>query len=705
MILRTVLSVALIAVTATAQKVGYDEFTTMLSQAQRLNDAKTLDRAVKENSVHTLSHYRGLVLGMLSGKAQPDNEEQRRLLREAWTRSFSGRTLERLDRWLQEVGETALRNDEKAQQALNQAYAEMDRLSRNKVSDRRPYEALRDSLLEISRAFETIGNALGAADAWGVIGTVYVAIPSPTLDDKREAISAIARFLEHRDSWDWKTDDFYLKNANWLKAERERLKADEASAEKRRAEGYGDNVRGTAAYLVPDADASEIKVPVKFDVWTKPKADMCVQGGPIPMMWPRIDVSETGPTAFQWFKGAGLFLVRPGATKYGVTLDGSEVDLKKNKFTPVTAGNKPKKPNEFFLDAEETRPYAMWMFTGGSQEAFQGYNQNLEPQPERATVYYKSAGSWSAEIDGVDVVIFDDNNNGKIFEEDPFEYGLSNRHIGAGPGDEVRIPAYDGMKIGKEPERPYSSWVEIGQTWYHLRGHDGGTSLGVRKTNPEYFKTGTIQLEWAGPKAAAPEVVIVEGEGDFATARFNLADGDPVEVPAGRYRLTYGRVVSGKPPRALTCDIFGGAFEPVAVEEGKNAVVALGEPFHVDFDREGSGDKVKINALKMRVRGRGGELYVHINGAAPAPEVVTAKSEDGKGAKVLGEFVNLTDPEMAGRLANANSTLGSHVGFYPVVKGDAEGSLELEVSVPRGQLLGLRQNKNKLFGKLEPVWK
>ena len=131
----------------------------------------------------------------------------------------------------------------------------------------------------------------------------------------------------------------------------------------------------------------------------------------------------------------------------------------------------------------------------------------------------------------------------------------------------------------------------------------------------------------------------------------------------------------------------------------------LPAPFTLDFAREGNGDNVEINSLKMRVYGKAGELYSHINGAAPAPEVVAAKAQDGKGAKVVGGFIPITNGDLANSIANQNTKLGIQVGFYPVVKGDAKGSTVLEVKVSRGFKVGLRQNKNKLFGKLVPVFK
>lgn len=692
-----------LAAAAPAQKDSYDEYTQAITQAIRLGDEKRLDKAVRDNPVHTVSHYRGLVLSMLRDP-NVENVDDRRALEQSWERVYEGRTLDFMNRWLQTLDQSALRQYDNAQKALAQAYAELARLEREKIGDRGPYLALIESLRKIAQLFEQIGDPLDASDAWGMVTRVYTVIPDRTLEDRKEGVFAMERFMEHRKSWQWTKDSYYLQNQNWLKAEKESLEEADAAVEKRKAEGYAGETRGVDAYLVPDADEKEIVGDLEFELLTKLKTDMCMQGGPIPMQWAAVTVQEAGPARFPWFTGADIFLVRPGANDYGITLDGTEPDPKKNHFVEIEVASKVRDPSEFELDAAGNVPYAMWFFVGGSQETYQGINQNLAPTREAAVVYYKSASSWVTDVDGTEVTFYDDNSNGKLFEEDPYAYGLKDRNIGAGPDQEVAVPAYDSMKIGRGPVQPYSQWVKIEDTWYHVRGKDDGTKVGFRPTNPEYFKTGSIQLDWSGGRSTEPAVLIVQGYGDFANARFDVSSGKPVEVPVGEYEVTYGRIESGKGARMMTANIFPGELERITVKEGETTDLELGAPFRLDFAKKGGDMEVEIDALTIRVRGRGGEVYTHINGAAPAPEVLVARSEDGKGAREQGEFVPIRDPETMNAVSQRHTELGSHVGFYPIPKGST-GETVLKVHVPTGHFVGLQEKKNKLFGKLEPIFK
>jgi hypothetical protein len=703
LLLLTLLALCALRAPLAAQKDTYDAFLEALTQSVRVGDEKRLDKAVRENPIHTVAHYRGLVLTMVRDPAA-DNAKDRQALEAAWERVYEGRTLDYLSRWLQQADASTLKTYDKAQQALAQAYGELARLQRDKVADRKTWEALRDSLMRIAEAFDQIGDPLDAADAWGVIARVYSEIPERNLTDRKDGVFAIEQFLALRGRWQWTKDTYYLQNQNWLKAERERLAEEQAAADKRQGEGYDGPVKGVEAYLVPDADAKELSAALRFEVAAKPRTDMCAQGGPVPMLWPAVTVLNGGPAAFQWFKGADIFLVRPGNMDFGVTLVGTEADLSKNPFTEVEVGSKLKKPSEFALDREGRRPYAMWFFVGSAQEPYMGINQNLEPTRESAVVYYKSAASWVAEVAGEEITFYDDNSNGKLFEDDPYAYGLKDRNLGAGPDEEVAVPAYDGMKIGKGDAQPYSEWVKVGEHWYHVRGKDDGTGVGLRPVNPEYFSTGMLELDWGGAKGTEPAVLIVQGRGDFRGARFDLSGGKPVEVPVGDYELSFGRIESGKGARIMTANVFPGSFERVKVEAGKTTTIALGAPFHLDFQKAGTETEVEIDAVGIRIRGRAGELYTHVNGAAPAPHVLIARSDDGKGAREAGEFVPIRDPETLNLVSNGQRTLGSHVGFYPIPKG-SRGETRLKLAVPPGHFVGLQEKKNKLFGKLDPIFK
>ena len=689
-----------------AQKVSYDEFAQAITQALRLDDTKGLDRAVKENSIHTVGHFRALVVGAVNdSSAAQRTEAERTALKASWLRVFDGRTLELVERWVHSLDGSSMRSIDRSKQALGQAYTEFFRLRDDKVRERKLWDGLAETLRTIGSNLEAKGDQVNAADAYGLLSQVYDSIVDKGLDDRRQVLVALGQFESLRRSCDWVKDDHFLRNHNFLEAEKERLKLDEAAAEKRAGEGYGGEVRGADAYLVPDADNLEKIVDLEFEMVTKAKDDIAANAGPVPPKWLAVSVLNSGPEKMLWFKARDLFIVRPGNNKFGITLDGSEPDLRKNPFLEIEANSKLKKPSMFWLDEDKTRPYAMWFFVGGASEPFQGLSHNLEPYEQggvkKATVYYKSAASWVANVDGTKVVLYDDNGSGGLFEVDPFEFGLKDRNLGAGPDDEVSVPALDAMQIDRGGVGPFSSWAKIGDQWYHLRGQDGGTKLGLRATNPEYFKTGMLELDWSGAKNIRPKVLVVQGSGDFQGARFEIADGKPVEVPASEYTVVYGRIELKQGGKLVTAEIFPGEAPAVTVVGGETAKLALGAPFHIDFAKELNGGKLSIDSTRFRVRGVAGELYARLNGCAVTPSVMVSRSEDGKGAREMGQFVAIPDADVLNKLSTKfQNTLNNNVGYYPIPKGEDDTTV-LEIAVPDGSFVGLLDKKNKFFGKID----
>ncbi len=702
--IHTILSVLLCLIPLAAQSLSYEDYITEFAQAVRLKNEKGVDRILKKNTPHVLRHFQEIVRTEIArGEA---NLNSKQALFDSWKRVFDSETLQKAERWMQTLDREKWKSIDHSARQLVKGYGQKADLERQKSQDRKVYDTLIANATTLAQQFSVYGDVVNAAETWALIQQTYGKIPQQTLDDRREAVAAAERYLEERQKWDYTKDDYYKAYQNFVKGEKEKIKDEEKRASKRSSEGYGDDVKGAGAYLMPDADKSEIVVPLVFKVQKKPnRIDMSLQGGPVPMLWPVVSIKKTGPTKLPWFTRTGLYMVRPGSNKFGVTLNGSETNLKKNPFTKAFAASKLKTPTKFFLDENGKIPYALWFFVAGTQQPYQGMNQNLAPTKESATIYYKCAGSWTAEVDGVPITFYDDNSNGKLFEEDPFAYGYADRTIGSDSSEEVKLPVFDGMKIGKGTIQPFSSWVKVGESWMHLREQGGGLKLGVRKTNPEYLKSGTIQFVWKGSKSAKPSVLVVQGVGDFADARFNIADGKPMEVPVGKYELIFGRIVQGKGARMMTATIVGGKAEAITVEAGKVAKLTLGAPFKIDFKRGGTGVDVVVNSHRIKVYGVGGELYTHLNGAVAAADVMVAKDKTGKGAKSVASFIAITDADIANVVAKQDPNLRSYVGFYPVAKGDAKGTSKVKFKVKKGQVIGLSQKKNKMFGKLLPIWK
>ena len=374
----------------------------------------------------------------------------------------------------------------------------------------------------------------------------------------------------------------------------------------------------------------------------------------------------------------------------------------------VAAGTKPK-ATQFYLDTDRKRPYAMWFYTASDREFVYQGELNLMPAPIQAPVFYKSAGSWVAQIKGETVTFYDDTSDGVLFQTEPYKRGLKLYNLGQ-PTDGVAGPLFDSMRIGggKAPRVPYSEFVKLGEEWFHLRGVDEGTKVGVRPLNPEYFKTGKVQLKWGGGKKTQPAFLAIKGRGQIATAMFDVGSGKEIEVPAGAYEICFGRVISGKGSRSQMASIFRGKAEPFQVEAGKLFTLEMGAPFALEFQRGGNDKEVEIEAPKITLHDRSGAVYADLFNAVLYPEVVASRSETGKGAKVIGEFIRMNDPEFVDAASRKEEwkNLGRGVIAFPRPKGSRRGDMTLKAKLPfKDAKVGLRIKRHPLFGKIGSEFK
>lgn len=691
----------LVAVAAPrAQQPTYEQFVQELTKTIESKNANSLGDLLKKNQALTLTYFHEICL---KHRRAPEEvpAELIETLKAGWQFGCGTSTLDSYERYLSRRSDQAQRDETIARTAEPDAFELFERAKAEKT--RVACQAAVDAAKKLATTYDAQGQAVFAANMWSLAGAAAELVPDRTPEDHEAIVEYYRKFLIARDKWQWTTDGEYGRIKDWLTKQAEQKQEMEEAAEKRKEEGYSEHVTGVDAMVVPTAP--EEVADLTFEVIKKPHVSPFVRGGPSPITWVAAAVQGTGPAKIPYFTASDLFLVRPNAGKFGVTFDGTELDLDKNPWQQISPSTR-FKPTLFHLDAAKTRPYAMWFYLGSDSELLYGMPQNLAPQEESATVYYRSASSWKATIADQTITFFDDNANGKLFEEDPLAYGLRDRTRIANSRDGEPVAAYDGMSIGdSEHVVPLSTFVKLETGWFHLRPTDEGKKVGARPLNPEYFKVGQLQLKWVGAPAPKPEVLVIQGEGDFSGACFDISSDKPLEVPAGRYTLTYGRIVSGKGGRGSEADVYAGAMEPIIVNPGETATVTLGGPFKIDFERKVEGEEVVIDALKITVVGVSGEIYGRINGAPPVPEVLAAKTPDGKGAKTIGEFVAMDEDGLL-NAANRYPNMSLDVGFFPMPKGEHDGELVLKVKPPfPDALIGLRQKKNKLFGKLDPIFK
>ena len=449
------------AVPVLAAQDPYQAFAAAFGKAVEYNDTKNIDAAIRKHPREAAQYFGDVMWTWLSS----EDEGNRKLLdalKEGWARSFDGsETLERVERLCGAAdGQTAKLLAE-GRGTLRQVWNHYNEARKNQ--NRKDWENARDGALNLAKTFEQLGHGLLASECWDLAQQISNNIPEKTLDDRRDAVFASEQFLEKRKSWQFTEDTTYKQHFVWLRSERSIVAGKENELKRRADAGYSADVTGADALVLPDAQ--EAIVDLQFAPISKLHPSTFARAGSAPPLWLATQVKETGPSQIAWFKSRPLFLVRPGSNKFGVTIDGGEADLDKNPWQKIETSTK-YKPSTFYLGESKENPYAMWFFTGSAQEPLFGLTHNLEPQKDTATVFYRSAASWKGTVHEQEIVLFDDNCNGTLFEADPFKLGLMDRALGE---DETPVAAFDSMKIGKAPPQPWSDYAKIGDKWYHLR--------------------------------------------------------------------------------------------------------------------------------------------------------------------------------------------------------------------------------------------
>lgn len=676
---------------------SYAQFVADFQKAQQFKDDKLLDRSLQVNSRAVLELYCSLAREWRN--AAPEASDKARaqmdLLLASWKRVFKSATLDKIERYYASADNTVLKQLDTNQTAFE---VTQRNLATAQSAKRRPdLEAAKDTLWKLAETYERLGHNLRASEAWEKVAVAMNALPDMTLAERRDAVFALERYKDMREGWEFTEEPLYKQNMAWLKATKADLESTEKRSKEREAKGVQGDAKGPDA--VVDPKGAEIIADLTFEAMKADIEDCFIGGGVVMPNWQVVAVEGDVAKQIAYFQASQLFAARIGG-KYYVS---PTADSPATKGTLITPSAKPK-PSHFWLDDKKTKPYAMWFFVGTDKEPYMGLEQNLLPSDTRALLYYKSAASYKTQVNGEDVVFYDSNADGRLMTPDPYGFGLSTVTVDI--GNTTAVPAYDAMQIGKKGSiQPFSSYAKIGDRWFHLRAAKDGTAVSARPVIPEFFKTGTLQMKWTGPKTTLVQCMVVRGEGDLGVAAFNLASGKPIEVPAGMYAIDYGRIAEAKAGVWQTADVFKGKSEAIVVKPGEATVVTIGAPFTFDFDKASSGADTEVNTHKVKVLGAAHEHYANLNGCVPEIEVLFAKDSKGKGAKPVGMLVPVTDQETAAKLVLDFKEIGYQCPLFPVVKG-AKERLTILRFTPQGEgFVGMRAPKAKLFGKIDSTWK
>jgi len=371
-------------------------------------------------------------------------------------------------------------------------------------------------------------------------------------------------------------------------------------------------------------------------------------------------------------------VIREGANKVLVDVDG---DGKGDVEIPVTGKIN---PVEITLgQGAARRKWAFLATVGTEQDTYQGVRPyNLAPAMEQMLLYIAPAASIVGNVAGTRVQIFDDNLDGRFgsppkgwaytgLREQDFQYDV------------------DTIRIGdSERAVPWSELVEVGPDWYEFHANDSGTDVTVQKTS---IKTGTIKLDCKGYE---PDFLIVRGRDKIANVFLDVAAGGSkgVAVPTGTYELFFGRASKGKRDQTAKALIVPTPVTPPCrVEAGKAATIQLGEPFLFDFSLKQDDQSVTIEGKSILVTGRGKETYQRLWNCAVQPAINVRKAGTTKDSEE-GKMRTAQTQEQA-------RDLGYLTLWYPI-----------DVTLPKKKEgekveVQLTEKKNKLFGKIESVWK
>jgi hypothetical protein len=332
-------------------------------------------------------------------------------------------------------------------------------------------------------------------------------------------------------------------------------------------------------------------------------------------------------------------------------------------------------------EGESKREWALLTKTGVAKDNYQSIEMNLEPSDDYLNIYIVAAGSVVGMVGDTPIRVIDDNLDG-VYGSIPTTWG----HVGMSEGNFQ--PEMDSMVIGTSKHAtPWSEYTKIGDNWYRLEATRGGIHL---TATPVTLRTGFLKLKYKGPSLS---YMVVKGANDFENSYYDLSSGKPVEVPLGRYTLYFGMISKGKKKQLMKAVVVPGEDTGSwdILEEGGEQTIELGAPFGFDFKAEIDDREILVSGTSVVVVGRGGERYERVWGAVPRPGVSYRKAGSKRGTK----------PEDMPRIMDQAqiTEYGWASAWFPrdIVMQRRGGAEDIE--------LQLTEKKNKLFGKIESVWK
>jgi len=200
----------------------------------------------------------------------------------------------------------------------------------------------------------------------------------------------------------------------------------------------------------------------------------------------------------------------------------------------------------------------------------------------------KNAGGWSysttgamiGKVDGVRIMLIDQNNNGRYND------------FGA-----------DAMIVGNSSAASFlSKQISVKGNLYDVTIDSIGSELELTPYNGE---AGTLNLV-NGYKSKGGKVISAVVLSEDGGTSFNLAGlKKGLVVPAGNYKLAYGTITKG----SEKVHVKAGRMKSLVVSPDQELKLAWGGPIDAEFSYARTGDKVSVSPNKMWYYGRSGEEY------------------------------------------------------------------------------------------------
>lgn len=301
--------------------------------------------------------------------------------------------------------------------------------------------------------------------------------------------------------------------------------------------------------------------------------------------------------------------------------------------TTVTLQQKPCKLSMTTGDkAPKGKPlkYQLFVATPGSQEVIFTLNTNLAGNQWWMYIRARNGCYTKGKVAGQNFILIDDNTTGKY--GDPLQYPED----GYTKGGDFPYYSTDAVLVGKSKKAvPFSQFMKIGETYHKVEADLNHGQ--VLTTYEAEVPTGTVLVNWKG--GVKPQYVVIHGLDRAGIFNYYDVIGGgrkPVDVPAGKYEIACGKIVTGKKSKLQQVRLYRGNSKPFYVEPGQETVLELGAPFTYEWEGRRVGKTYSITGETVNVFGKSGELYTMFFDNVPIP-VVSVRAKDSQRILVKGE--------------------------------------------------------------------